>query len=146
MDLKDFIKETVIGLVEATKELQEQFEKDGVIINPPVSLKERDLYEHSDIRHRYRRVEVIEFDVAVTASSESTGGGRAGLKVLAFEAGADGRHMRQNEQVSRVKFSVPLVLSPASIEGENKEAAKKAADEQNARMRNPGGGDSWLRR
>lgn len=135
MDLKEFIKETIVGIVEASRELQERFEKDGVIINPPVSLKERDLYEHEDTRHRYRRVETIEFDVAVTASSESSGGGKAGLKVLSFEAGGEGRHLRQNEQVSRVKFSLPLVLSPASIEGENKAAAQRQAKEQADRLR-----------
>ena len=101
MDLKEFIKETIVGLVEASRELQQQFEKDGVVINPPVSSKERDLYRHGDTRHQYRRVEQVTFDVAVTASSETSGGGKAGLKVLSFEVGADGSHSRLNEQVSR---------------------------------------------
>ena len=148
MDLKDFIKETIVGIVEASRELQERFEKEGVIINPPVSLKERDLYEHGDTRHKYRRVETVEFDVAVTASTESSGGGKAGLKVLSFDAAAEGRHSRQSEQVSRVRFSLPLVLSPASIEGVNKEAAKRQAEEQAERMRRAeqaNRGNSWMR-
>lgn len=130
MDLKDFIQQTISGIVEASVELQAKYEARGVIVNPPVSVKEPDLYEHSEIGHRFRRVEVVEFDVAVTAAKESSGGGKAGLKIFSAEIGADGRHSRTSEEVSRVKFSIPIVLSPATIELQNKSAAETVASER----------------
>ena len=125
MDIKDFIIETISAIADATTELQSDYEEQGVIINPPVSVKERDLYEDGGIGSHYRRVETVEFDIAVTAASETSGGGKAGLKILAIEAGADGQHSRRKEDVSRVKFSVPISLSPSSAEGANKDALEK---------------------
>lgn len=136
MDLKDFIKETICGIVDATLELQASYEKSDVIINPPVSVKERELYEEDGPGHTYRRVEIVDFDVAVTASSESAGGGKAGLRILSLEAGIDGKHVRTSEQASRVKFSIPITLSPSGAEARNKEvleARKKEDSDANAR-------------
>lgn len=122
MDIKDFIKETIGGIIDATRELQTVYEPQGVVVNPPVSVTERDLYEEGGPGHTYRRVEIVEFDVAVTASTESAGGGKAGLKILSIDAGLDGKHVRTNEQASRVKFSIPVSLSPSEAEAINKEA------------------------
>jgi hypothetical protein len=150
MDLKDFIKETISAIVESTKELQAQFEHAGVIVNPPVSIKEPNLYEHENTAHRYRRVETIEFDVAVTAATESSGGAKAGLKIFSAEVGADGKHARNREEVSRVKFSIPIVLSPADVEKANKVLAegamKKAAEKAREAGPRSGGPNSWMGR
>lgn len=121
MDIKDFIKETVSAIVDATSELQEEYEQKNVIINPPVSVQERDLYEEDGAGHTYRRVEIVDFDIAVTASSETGGGGKAGLRILSVEAGVDGKHVRSSEHASRVKFSIPITLSPSGAETRNKE-------------------------
>ena len=149
MDLKDFIKETIAAVVESTIELQAQFESQGVIVNPPVSINHRDLYEHENVGHRHRRVETIEFDVAVTAASETAGGAKAGLKIFSVEANADGRHARNHEEVSRVKFSIPIVLSPTHVEQVNKEtadaAAKKSAEHQRAARESGRGSNNWMR-
>ena len=131
MDLKDFIKETVSGIVNATSELQSEFESHGVVINPPVSTTDRDLYEHEEKGHRYRRVEVIEFDVAVTAASGSAGEAKAGLRIFSAEAGIDGKHSRNNEEVSRVRFAIPIVFSPARVEIANKAAAEVSSRKAN---------------
>ena len=116
MDLKDFISETITGIVEATSQLQEAYENAGVLINPPVSVQERDLYEEGSTAHTYRRVEVVEFDVAVSASRETGGGGKAGLKILSVEAGVDGKHASKSENVSRVRFAIPIALKPSNAE------------------------------
>ncbi|NSX55053.1 trypco2 family protein [Parasulfitobacter algicola] len=125
MDLKEFIIETISGIVDATDQLQTSYEPTGTIINPPVSNSERDLYEEGSSKHRYRRVEVVEFDVAVSAASETGAGGKVGIKILSIEAGADGNHSRKNEEASRVRFSIPIALKPSSAEAANKEASKK---------------------
>lgn len=117
MDLKDFIKETISSISEATAELQVSLGSLGVILNPPVDAEDGNVYRAGS-KHTYSRIQTIEFDVAVTASADTSGGAKGGLKVLSFEFGAEGTHSRQSEQVSRVKFGIPLVLPPSSaIEG-----------------------------
>jgi hypothetical protein len=128
MDLRQFVKQTVQDIVEATVELQQDLEGKGVIVNPPLSSDGNITYEHEDADHIRRRIEVIDFDVAVTVGAETAGGGRAGLKVWSVEAGGDGRHARRSEEVSRVRFSLPIVYSPAAVEARNKEAARKRAE------------------
>ena len=125
MELKEFIKETISGILDATLDLQEAYEETGIFLNPPVSVKERDLFEENAPGSTYRRVETVEFDVAVTAASDSSGGGRAGLRIMSIEAGASGEHRRSNEQVSRVKFSIPITLPKSLAEGVNKEALEQ---------------------
>jgi len=148
MDIKDFIKETITGIVEATLELQEKYEVEDVIVNPPVSVEERDLYEENGPAHTYRRIETIEFDVAVTAGTETGGGGKAGLKILSVEAGIDGKHVHSAQEASRVKFSIPITLSPSGAEAKNREESErrtKATKDAMAQRRNRRGtGDSWM--
>ena len=128
MNLKEFITETISAIVEATSDLQGEYERRGMIINPPVSVRERDLYEEGSAAHTYRRVEVVEFDVAVTASRETGGGGKAGLKILSVEAGVDGKHAAKSENVSRVRFSIPIAMQPSGAERSNRaERNAKAA-------------------
>ncbi|MFK7881984.1 hypothetical protein [Roseobacter sp.] len=134
MDLKDFIKETISGIVDATVELQAEYDEGGILINPPVSNSERDLFEEGSTDHTCRRVELVEFDVAVTATNETSGGGKAGLKILSIEAGARGGHLRSNEEISRVKFSVPIVLAPSSAEGRSRELREKLHQKTDALM------------
>ena len=45
MDLKEFITETITGIIEATNELQEKWSDDGVIVNPPVDSKQSNLFK-----------------------------------------------------------------------------------------------------
>ncbi len=140
MELKEFITETIGSILDATVELQLEYEEQGIIINPPVSVKERDLYEEGGAAHTYRRVEIVEFDVAVTAASETAGGGKAGLKIFSAEAGVEGKLNKTNEEVSRVKFSIPITLSASTAEVENRDALekrKRKINEVNVKNRRP---------
>lgn len=124
MDLKDFIKETVKAITTATHELKAELAEIGAIINPPTNNNANDTYELGGPSHTYRRVQNVEFDVALTTSSSTSGGGKAGVRVFVLEATADAAHARTNEQVSRVKFVVPLALPPSEQEEANRDAQK----------------------
>jgi hypothetical protein len=134
LDLQEFIHETISASVRATSNLQVDLEHLGVAVNSPVSSyeSERGFFEDGGAGHTLRRIEIGEFDVAVTAASETAGGGKAGLKFFAAEAGAgaEGRHGRRNEEVSPVRFSVPIALPPSNAERTN-----RAAREQRNRHR-----------
>ena len=122
MDLKDFIKETVKAITSATHELQSELAATGAIVNPPTTSGSSDTFEVSGTLHTMRRVQNIEFDLALTTSSSTSGGGKAGVKVFVVEASAGASQTRTNEEVSRVKFSVPLALPPSDQEAANRQA------------------------
>ncbi len=54
----------------------------------------------------------IEFDVAVTATESKESGVEGGVKVLGLQVGVSGRTQStgENQSVTRVKFTVPLVF------------------------------------
>jgi hypothetical protein len=124
VDLKEFIQETISGIVDAALELQKKYEDSDILINPPTAFDERNAFRENSASYTYRRVETVEFDVAVSATSESAGGGKAALKILSVEAGVDGTHKRGNEEVSRVKFSIAITLSPSNAEAKNQAVAE----------------------
>lgn len=101
MELKDFIKttllETMTAVYEAQTEWQQTIGKGA--INPA--------WEDTTDLHRYGRE--IEFDVAVTASTNASGKANAGIKVLSLDIGAGGQMGSENSTVSRIKFTVPIV-------------------------------------
>ncbi|MCF7700118.1 trypco2 family protein [Loktanella sp. M215] len=119
MDLKDFIKETISGIIEATNDLQDQFADAGILINPPV-YGDSGVYEEGSSSHRDRAIQKIDFDVAVTVASETGGDVGAKVRIVSVEAGGAGKHSRSNEEVSRVKFSIPLTLRPTDAEKRNR--------------------------
>ena len=100
MDLKEFIKETIAGIIEATNELQDDWKENGVVVNPP----EPGGYVSQ------RPTQQIDFDVAVTAANDTEGGGKGALKVFSSELSASGKRAAHHEEVSRVKFSIPVQL------------------------------------
>jgi hypothetical protein len=150
MDLKDFIKETISAIADATEELQAEYLDAGLIVNPPTDSNGTDVYETNSKVHTYRRIKEIEFDVAVSAESNTKGGGAAGLRVLSVELKGGAEHARSSETVSRVQFSIPIVLAPAPEEAVHIERRKKAQEEREASRRetlrnmNIHGGD-WRR-
>ncbi|WP_417602023.1 hypothetical protein [Pararhodobacter oceanensis] len=131
MNLQEFITQTIEGIVDATSQLQKKYETEGIIINPPISDTDRDSFREGSDLHTFRRIEIIEFDVAVTAASESVGGGKAGLRIFSAEAGLEGKHERRSEEISRVRFSIPIVLAPSNAERKNRDQH----DQESARIR-----------
>jgi hypothetical protein len=129
MDLKDFIKETVSAIVSATVELQQALAPTGAIINPPTSGNADMTFEMNSAFHTLRKVEVVDFDVAVTAKSETSGEAKVGVSILMVEIGGKADHGKATENANRVRFQIPIVLPPSPEEGENL-AAKKSQYEK----------------
>ena len=130
MELKDFIIASVAAIIEASKELSEKYSPLGVILNPPAYKTGDNVSQTNSGIYTYRRVQDVEFDVALTASSSSSGGAGGGIKIFSAEVGAHGEVSKLNEQISRVRFKIPLALAPSIQEGENIEQKKLESDKR----------------
>lgn len=126
MDLKDFIKETIIQIGESIVEVQKHFDTNNIdaIVNP----REINKSYHSNYPGEYsvtgvdtqgkryekkdtpRIVDNIEFDVAVTVekNSKTEVGGK--LKIFDVGIGAEGNELNKLANISKVKFKIPFVL------------------------------------
>ncbi|WP_155931629.1 trypco2 family protein [Methylopila sp. 73B] len=100
MEIKDFIKEAIIQVQQGVREAGDYLRKnDGRGLINPVWTKEK--YHEDLIRN-------IDFDIAITATTEKKGS--AGLKIpgLAVDLGASAG--RENQTANRIKFSLPIIF------------------------------------
>ena len=112
MELKEFIKAAIIDITEAVSELQSEL-NNGAIVNPtlpnPIALKTLTVNEE------IRPIEQLSFDVAVTASESSgiDGAAKAGISIFGAKVGTESS--ARTENISRLSFSVPIVLPSTHV-------------------------------
>lgn len=115
MELKEFIISALRDITDAVKECQDNIHN-GAIFAPTnsgsnniIKSKKGDLV-----------VSEVSFDVAVTASSESTdsisGGGGINVWGLSIGAKGDNEDKASEATTSRIRFSIPVVYPPTDIE------------------------------
>lgn len=99
MDIKTFVSQTLIGIVSGVEEAQAAVQATGARVNP------------RNIRGQARAsagagrsVDDVRFNIAVTASDATEGGG--GIQVMGVRLGADGN--TAHSEVSHVSFSIPV--------------------------------------
>ena len=96
MELKKFIAQTLLDIVQGVEDAQEKAAEEGTAgrIAP---------YSTTDTT---RGVREIDFDVAITSAEGAEAG--AGISVVGI--GAKGSLSTERSNVSRIKFSVPITL------------------------------------
>ena len=112
MELKEFIKTAISDITEAVSELQEEL-KNGTIVNP--SLTQGEHGKTLVVDNEVRMMERLNFDFAVTATeaTELNGNAKAGISVFGVKVGAENKERTEN--VSRLTFSLPLVLPTTHV-------------------------------
>ncbi len=70
-------------------------------------------------------VQIVNFDVAVTASDQNSTGANGGIKVMALNFGGKVENQELNQTVSRVSFAVPIVPPTVTIHGVKKPKASQ---------------------
>ena len=112
MELKEFIKTAITDITEAVSELQEEL-KNGTIVNPSLTQGEhgKSLVVDNEVRMMVR----LNFDIAVTATEATglNGNAKAGISVFGAKVGAENKERTEN--VSRLTFSLPLVLPTTHV-------------------------------
>ena len=111
MELKDFIKQVLADVTNAVSESRLDL-KNGSIIAPSTSVRVQDgMVSQSKSASYTAKSSDIEFEVAITA--EDTGGKQGRISVLSsvvgLGVGVDKKS--SNTEMSRIKFSVPVIYS-----------------------------------
>ncbi len=116
MELKDFVSQSLIALMDGIGDAQKYAKDKGAHINPDI----RNIHAPgiiSNPNHFY--YQVIEFDVAVSVDEQAQtqnevnagiGLKAASIQVIGLGATFHGEQKAQNVSVSRIKFSIPIEL------------------------------------
>ena len=122
MELKEFIKTAITDITEAVSELQDEL-KNGTIVNP--SLTQGEHGKSLVVDNEVRMMERLNFDIAVTATeaTELNGNAKAGISVFGAKVGAENKERTEN--VSRLTFSLPLILPTTHVKTQHKKMREK---------------------
>lgn len=109
MDIKEFTTQTLVQIVKGANEADSQLQKIGGYI------PKNGLASNGDYRYVRGTVEGnvidVDFDVAITATESDGKSGGAGIKVVAFNFGGNVESKVESQTISRIKYTIPLVLS-----------------------------------
>lgn len=110
MDLKEFVSVTLQQVAAGISEAQGS-EGGGIIA--PSNIGVHKFAPGSGVSHDGGVVSTaVQFDVAVTAEASDVSSGQAGVKVYGNRAGLEGEAGRRDLPVSRVQFSMHMVMPP----------------------------------
>jgi hypothetical protein len=111
MDLKDFISDSVIQIIQGVTAAQ-----DYVKDNAPTAKVAPVLDDASGPRDGFRArlggnpVQLVDFDVAVETGSRDEAQGGVGVLMAVFTVGVRGKEETTISEYSRLKFSIPVEL------------------------------------
>ncbi|MBU1138835.1 MAG: hypothetical protein KKA76_07655 [Proteobacteria bacterium] len=113
MDLKEFVSESIIEIIEGIIDAQSRISSEDAQVAPEMSK----LYLNSQAGgaslalgkdKNNNLVHTLEFDVAVTANEGTETKGGIGVVAGVFALGSQGKSESNNQSISRLKFRVPV--------------------------------------
>jgi len=110
MELKEFIKTALTDITDAVSELQGEL-RNRAIVSPSVPNPISNVTVKDPQNDKINRpISKIDFDVAITVGSTDNmeAGGKVGIQI--FSAKLGGNNENHTENVSRITFSIPVVL------------------------------------
>lgn len=111
MDLKEFVGQALVEIIQGVLNAQTVLGMNGKYINPELSTQQGPLEKQGKIVSiQGQLVQTVEFDVAVTATEAKGTKGGIGVVVGAIGLGSQGQSTEENSAVSRIKFAVPITL------------------------------------
>lgn len=112
MDLKEFIKDVLVDIIEGIDEAKIKLEESrDKAICPLIGATAANIFKDT-----YCAVQGgvyfqnISFDVAVAAGKTGDTGGKVGVKVFGIDATIGGKSESNNSTITRIKFEVPIAL------------------------------------
>lgn len=121
MELKEFVSQTLISIIEGVTDAQKKSEEHAALVNPGGLMRNTSNVSANSIwdNRNNNYAQSVSFDIAVTAEDTATGGAK--IKVLAGILGGDvgGEKGNKNSVASRIQFSVPILLPGHDIKDPN---------------------------
>lgn len=119
MDLKEFVKETIVQISNGIEEANSELKESEAMVNPIyVQLNSNDAQGYGRTKERdpdcenpdSNLLQKVDFDVAVSVEAGKQGSAGAKLSIASIGIGAEGKTESSNKSESRIKFSLPVVF------------------------------------
>lgn len=110
MDLKDFVKNTLVQIVDGVLEAEDELREKGASANPVGGYFDQKQVGGRNWTHKDGVTETVNFDVALTNSEKEGTSGGIGVLLGSINLGAKGQTEEVVTSVTRIKFSVQILL------------------------------------
>jgi hypothetical protein len=110
VELKEFVSEVLQQIVMGVKSAQEVVASTGGAVNPAMDSGTAGTFD----RRSGTPIQNVHFDVALSTAEGTKTKGGIGVVVATFALGSQGQSEASTSSLSRITFSVPLLLPPAS--------------------------------
>ena len=129
MELKEFVKTAIQDITNAVSELQSELKNESIVSPSMPSAIANSTVMDPDNGSINRKISNIDFDVALTVGDSGTieSGGKVGIQI--FSAKIGGENKSHTENVSRITFTIPVVLPTVHVKSKQENFTKK--QEQN---------------
>ncbi len=108
MELKTFIKQSLLDIAGAIKEVGEDTSTNMVVNPSDVAGGRGKIVKVSE--GKYIDLQHIKFDVAVTIGNNARGDVGAGINIAGLKIGGAGEVSDEHETASRIQFEIPIAL------------------------------------
>lgn len=110
MEIKEFIKESLLQIVDGINEANDELHEKGAYIPSEKLVGDGVLFtvDKNNETHNFIKVD---FDVAVTVSQSDSSKIGGGISIASFiNAGCSAEDVAASQSVSRIKYMIPLAL------------------------------------
>ena len=133
MDLKDFIRETLVQIVTGVRASQQEIQEMGGFASPSVSTMSTTDSPHFGRIGRDQHAFLVTFDITVVVSEEKGTDAKAKLEVASLlKLGAGGESSSSNVATNKISFTVPLALP---VDEKSKQLVSQLDEEVRANTR-----------
>lgn len=116
MNLQEFISETLFQITEGVRLAQERTQSSGAMINAKdYVIQPSGQLQWGDFDRTTNIGQTVEFDVAVTVGDSENMKGGMGITAGIITVGYKADKGKDNNTVSRIKFSVPVFLPQQKV-------------------------------
>lgn len=152
MELKEFIKETLVQIAEGVEAAQTEVRDCGGFVNPAHRNDPKNIFEtHFGVLGNGQNIFLVDFDISVTVIEETGADAKAKLQVASFfKVGAGIESSSSNSATNRVSFKVPLGLPVDAVSEEKLKqkdeelSEKRRKQSETIRNHNRSRSNSWM--
>jgi len=108
MELRDFVKETLIQIIEGVRAAHSNLKQGGGKINPIQQFFGEGTHSNTIRDEGGQVIHTVEFDVAITVKEDAGIKGGAGIVVGPIAIGTRADVGEQNTSTNRIKFPIPI--------------------------------------
>jgi len=119
VELSEFVEKSLVAIVRGVEKANQELAESLAQVNPAGVVYRKDLPPYLSTPDNVPSVQVVNFDVAVTATEvqSNESGGKLGIGIAQIQiasVGMTGTSSAQRETVSRLQFALPLLLTVQS--------------------------------